>query len=131
MGHLAVIAREATADGGADGAQPAAVSAAKQTLGKACASLLQTALSAADDGPGGGGGGGGGGVGGAEEEQAEELSEAEKAWRALLAQPDAALGIDSEYTRPGAVALCAELEAKIDHLEDDRGRAPAPWGLGA
>ena len=54
-----------------------------------------------------------------------------KAWRALLAQPDAALGIDSEYTRPGAVALCAELEAKIDHLEDDRGRAPAPWGLGA
>ena len=50
-----------------------------------------------------------------------------KAWRALLEKSDAELGIDAEYTRPGILALCADLREACDHIEDDRGRGPAPW----
>ena len=40
-----------------------------------------------------------------------------KAWRDLLKNPDAALGIDTEFTRPGIEALLGQLETDFEQCE--------------
>ena len=40
-----------------------------------------------------------------------------KAWRDLLKNPDAALGIDTEFTRPGIEALLGQLETVFEQCE--------------
>ena len=40
-----------------------------------------------------------------------------KAWRDLLKNPDAALGIDTEFTRPGIEALLGQLENDFEQCE--------------
>ena len=40
-----------------------------------------------------------------------------KAWRDLLKNPDAALGIDTEFTRPGIEALLGQLETDFEECE--------------
>ena len=49
-----------------------------------------------------------------------------RAWKDLLKKSDAELGADAEYTRPGVLALCADLEEKLKMVGEDD--VPS-WGL--
>ena len=40
-----------------------------------------------------------------------------KLWKKLLAQDDSALGIDAEYTRPGAIALLEQFKDKLEEVD--------------
>lgn len=42
---------------------------------------------------------------------------ARKAWKALLSESDSTLGIDSEYTRPGTVALLTKFADSLSQVE--------------
>ena len=46
-----------------------------------------------------------------------------KEWKATLGKPDAALGIDAEFTRPGAVAVVEKFQREVERI-DTCGFAP-------
>jgi len=50
-----------------------------------------------------------------------------KAWRDMLKQSDAVLGIDAEYTRPGIEALLTKLTEEFEGCEATEDLAPFKW----
>ena len=50
-------------------------------------------------------------------ESETSLARLAAAWKALLLNSDAALGIDAEFTRPGVEAMLAKLEDELAGVE--------------